>query len=268
MEDYVDGASHNVTAYTFVLRVCVLTACCHGNQGECGGDGEATYPFHNTGPAGYTGLWDPREEAAPTGVERYVWWGAGSGMVACLYWSNKQILVSYSYLHTQLHTVIQFTHTVTHSWFPPPSPSSSFSSSSPSFVAVGIVTHAAHSWQYRRQQTLDIFRYSFVLWWHLYSISLRTQYAAIMTQLQCPLSLHCFLGSVICLQYLCVLAVPVCDGKKRDVSQWHTEKLLYSTRLMNMHTLTKDCNKRSPREAGSRRGSTKYFSPPTQCPLR
>ena len=32
------------------------------------------------------------------------------------------------------------------------------------FVAIGIVTCAVHSKQYRRQQTRDIFRYSFVLW--------------------------------------------------------------------------------------------------------
>ena len=37
-----------------------------------------------------------------------------------------------------------------------------------SFVAVGIVT--VHSKQYRRQQTCDIFRYSYVLWWYLYPV--------------------------------------------------------------------------------------------------
>ena len=41
---------------TFVLCAHIFTACCHGNQGECGGDGEATPPFHSTGQAGYTGL--------------------------------------------------------------------------------------------------------------------------------------------------------------------------------------------------------------------
>ena len=84
-----------------------------------------------------------------------------------------------------------------------------------------------------------------------------TLYAAIMTQLQCPFSLHCFLGSVICLQHLCVM-----ERREKCHRVILRSYKLYSTRLMNMHTLTKDCwasQQKKPQRSGKRAGLYKIF---------